>query len=45
MHLFEGIYLCGAGFNGTLERCDLNRRQNGDEAGVIMSIAGTHPSL
>jgi len=42
MHLSKGIYLCGAGFSGTLERCALNRRQN---AGVIMSTAGTHPSL
>jgi hypothetical protein len=30
MHLSKGIYVCGAGFNGTLERCDLNRRQKGD---------------
>jgi hypothetical protein len=43
MHPSKGIYLCGVGFCGTLERCDLNRKQNGDMR--IMSTAGTHPSL
>jgi hypothetical protein len=43
MHLSKGIYLCGAGFSGTLERCELNRRQN--EAGVIMSCRNTPKPL
>jgi len=30
MPLSKGVYMCGAGFNGTLERRDLNRRQNVD---------------